>query len=200
MADRDPSRQPTSQIISELIEAAPSSQVTLTWLIDHLHDRSFGILMLLLAIVALIPGASGIVGVLLTIPAMQMILSRPVPVLPRFVGNRPLSTAKLTRLIGRVVPSLRWLERFIRPRWRTPFEATKRVVGVFTLLLGLALLTPIPLSQVPAAIVVMLIAFAYLEQDGLMLCLALLAAIATLGAMGVAGWALIEGLGWLERL
>ena len=200
MASPGDARAPTSKILNDLIARAPDAQVSLAWLIDNLHERSFGILMFLMALIALIPGASGIVGILLMIPAIQMILARPIPVLPNFVGNRPMSTAKLARLIRRIDPTLRWLERIIRPRWRTPFEATKRVVGVFMLLLGLALLAPIPFSQVPAALVVMLVAFAYLEEDGLVLCLALLAALTTLGAMGATGWALIKGLGWLERL
>ncbi|MGE0736130.1 MAG: exopolysaccharide biosynthesis protein [Alphaproteobacteria bacterium] len=200
MSVREDIRAPTSTILGELIAAAPGTHVTLAWLIENLHERSFGILMFLMALIALVPGASGIVGILLMIPAIQMILAQPVPVLPRFVGKRPISVAKLARLIRRIDPTLRWLERIIRPRWRTPFMATQRVVGGFMLLLGFALLAPIPFSQIPAAIVVMLVAFAYLEEDGLVLCLALLAALATLGAMGVAGWALVEGFNWLERM
>jgi hypothetical protein len=76
-------------------------------------------------------------------------------------------------MIGRVVPVLRYLERVIHPRWLTPFEATKRVVGGVVLLLGVSLLAPIPLSNVPPALLIVLIAFAYLEEDGLLLCAAL---------------------------
>ena len=68
---------------------------------------------------------------------------------------------------------LRYLERVIHPRWLTPFEATKRVVGGVVLLLGVSLLAPIPLSNVPPALLMVLIAFAYLEEDGLLLCAAL---------------------------
>jgi len=200
VSDSDQTRAPTSKILGDLIAAAPGTHVSLTWLIDHLHERSFGILMFLMALVALVPGASGVVGILLMIPAIQMIMARPVPVLPRFVGNRPIAVARLARMIRRIQPTLRWLERVIRPRWRTPFVATQRVVGGFMLLLGFALLAPIPFSQVPAALVVMLVAFAYLEEDGLVLCLALVAALATLGAMGVAGWALVKGFNWIERM
>ena len=70
----------------------------------------------------------------------------------------------------RLVPVLRWLERFIRPRWATPFEATKRGVGGVVLLLSASLLAPVPLSNVPPALAIMLIAFAYLEEDGVLLC------------------------------
>jgi hypothetical protein len=38
---------------------------------------------------------------------------------------------------------LRYLERIIHPRWLTPFEATKRIVGGVVLLLGVCLLAPV---------------------------------------------------------
>jgi hypothetical protein len=36
------------------------------------------------------------------------------------------------------------LEQFIRPRWATPFEATKRAVGGVVLLLAASLSPPSP--------------------------------------------------------
>ncbi len=56
---------------------------------------------------------------------------------------------KLADMLMRIIPALRYLERFIRPRWPTPFEATKRVIGGFVLLLGVCLLAPLPLSNIP---------------------------------------------------
>ena len=70
-------------------------------------------------------------------------------------------------MLVRIIPALRYLERFIRPRWPTPFEITKRVVGVVVLLLGVCLLAPIPLSNLPVSLTIVLVAFAYLEEDGL---------------------------------
>jgi Exopolysaccharide synthesis, ExoD len=66
-------------------------------------------------------------------------------------------------MLNRAVPVLRYLERFIRPRWQTPFETTKRVVGGANLLVGTLLFAPIPLSNVPPALVIILLSFAYLE-------------------------------------
>jgi hypothetical protein len=66
-------------------------------------------------------------------------------------------------MLNRAVPVLRYLERFIRPRWQTPFEMTKRVVGGAIVLVGTLLFAPIPLSNVPPALVILLLSFAYLE-------------------------------------
>jgi hypothetical protein len=58
------------------------------------------------------------------------------------------------------------------------FEAAKRTVGVMVLLLtAVLLLTPVPLSNVAPAMVISLISLAYVEEDGLVLSVALFAAI-----------------------
>jgi hypothetical protein len=65
----------------------------------------------------------------------------------------------------------------IYPRWTTPFETTRRLVGGVVLLVSLTLFVPIPLSNIPPAVVIALVAFAYLEEDGALLSLALIAAL-----------------------
>jgi hypothetical protein len=188
-------RTPTSAVLDGLLGEAPAEHVTLDWLMGRLGDRSFGIVLLLLAIVGLLPGASAVAAVLLMVPAAQMVLARPALVFPSRVGARRFEARRLAGLVRRAVPVLRWLERFIRPRWATPFEATKRGVGGVVLLLAASLLAPVPLSNVPPALAIVLIAFAYLEEDGVLLSAALgtalvmLAAAATfVEAMGAASW------------
>jgi hypothetical protein len=78
-----------------------------------------------------------------------------------------------------------YLERFVRPRWSTPFQSTKRVLGVAVLLLSLGLFVPVPMSNIPPALTVLLVAFAYLEEDGMLL--AVIVAVAW-QALGSAGW------------
>jgi hypothetical protein len=130
-------RVPTSVILENLLSAAPDEQVSLAWIVENLRDRSFGIVILLVALVGLVPGVSPIAGILLAIPAIQMMLGRDEPVLPRRLAARRLSKARLTRLIRRLSPTLQRLERVVRPRWTTPFGATKRTVGLVVLLLGI---------------------------------------------------------------
>lgn len=194
------SRPPTSQVLALLVAGAQDETVSLAWLIDHLRERSFGIVMLILGLVALIPGASGFVGVLLAIPAFQMMMARRGPVFPRFLARRPIPAQRFARLVARIDPVLVRMERVIRPRWPTPFEATKRVVGFVLLLLGLALLAPIPFSQVIVALVIVLLSFAYLEEDGLALCIALAAALTTLAATAATVWAAVLGIDFVGQL
>jgi hypothetical protein len=193
-------RAPTSAVLDDLLRLDAPEQVTLGWLMGRLGDRSFGIVLLLLALLGLLPGVSALAGVLLTVPGVQMVLARPGPVSPRRIAARPFEARRLARVLRRVVPVLRFMERFIRPRWATPFETTKRVVGGVVLLLGASLLAPVPLSNVPPALATGLIAFAYLEEDGLLLGVALAVALAMLAVAAVAAWEALSATGWVPGL
>lgn len=191
---------PTSVVLEDLLARAPAEFVTLDWLIGELRERSFGFVMLLMALVAFIPGASTFIGVLLVYPALQMILAREAPGLPRFIASRQISTPRLAAVARRAGVALKWIERFIRPRWATPFVTTKRVIGVVVLALAPTFIWPFPFGHVIPALVVMLLSLAFLEADGVLLCVALIAAVVSLAITGATVWAGIEVTDFLGRL
>ena len=189
---------PASDVLQQLLDEAPADHFTLGWLMGRLHKRSFGIIMLLLAVVAMALGASVVAGVLLMIPAFQMIAGRAAPAFPRRIAAHPLPTRHLAASVQRAVPVLRYLEKVIHPRWPTPFEPTKRLIGAVVLILSASLVfIPIPLSNVIPALVIALISLAYLEEDGLLLSIALLDAAVVLMVELAAIWETILGAKWL---
>jgi hypothetical protein len=127
-------------------------------------------------------------GLLLIIVAFQMARGHDGPLLPKRLGARPIATTKLISMLSRVIPVLRYLERIVRPRWPTPVEITKRTVGGLVILLSLGLFVPVPFSNVPFGLNIILLSFAYLEQDGVLLFLALLAAFCLLAAVLMIVW------------
>ncbi|MGZ3297252.1 MAG: exopolysaccharide biosynthesis protein, partial [Xanthobacteraceae bacterium] len=106
-------------MLQRLLDEMPAGHFTLGWLMGSLRKRSFGIIMLLLAVVAMEPGVSIIAGLLLMIPAFQMMAAQPAPTFPRCIADRPLPTRDLAALVQRAVPVLRYLEKVIHPRWPT---------------------------------------------------------------------------------
>lgn len=179
---------PTSVVLEGLAQGAPDNRLTLAWILDRLRARSFGIVLLLLGIVAILPAVSPVAGILLSIPAYQMIRAHRAPVFPGALARRSLPADRFARTVIRITPTLRLLERFVRPRWPTPFEATKRVVGIVVMMLGGGLFAPIPLSNVPIGLTIILIAFAYLEEDGILLGAALVIGLAMLALGAAALW------------
>jgi hypothetical protein len=116
------------------------------------------------------PVGSTLAGLILAVMAVQLIVGRTQPVFPHFIMTRRLPTNQLLWVGARAIHVLKYLEKLIHPRWPRTFEVAKRAVGVMVLLLtAVLLLTPVPLSNVVPAMVISLIALAYVEQDGLFL-------------------------------
>src|ERR1700730_2222667 len=190
-----------SVVLQRLQDEVPTDHFTLGWLIHSLHKRSFGIIMLLIALVAIAPGLSIVAGLLLMIPAFQMIAGKPAPVFPRRIATRPLPTRQLAAVVQRSVPVLRYLEKAVHPRWHTPLEATKRLVGAVVLMLSATLVfIPIPLSNVVPALVIALISLAYLEEHGVLLLIAVLIAVVVLLVATAAAWEMVVGAKWIIGL
>jgi hypothetical protein len=180
-----------------LLDEAPADRVSLAWLISRLGKRSFGLLMLIVAFLGLAPAVAMLAMLLLPFPAIQMVLGHERPSLPRFLAVRSIPTQRLARLAVRSIPLLKRIEVFVRPRWPTPFEATKRLVGLTILLLAVTLIAPFPFNIVPT-LVIMLISLAYLEEDGILLCISIVAAIFSLLITAGTVMATVRTTGFLE--
>jgi len=194
-------RTPSSRVLEYLLDQAPADYFTLGWLMASLHQRSFGIVMLFLGLLATVPVGSTVPGLMLGAVAAQMIAGRCEPAFPRFITTRRLPTRYLISLAGYAIPVLRYLEKAVHPRWPTAFETAKRFIGVTVLLLTVVLLlTPVPFSNIAPAVVTALISLAYIEEDGLLLCWALLAACVLIAATSAAVWGTIVSAGLITRM
>jgi hypothetical protein len=189
---------PTSVELSRMLDRAQESRVPIAWLMAQLGRRSFGLTFFVMGMVALLPGASTLVGVLLAWPAVQLLLGHEVTALPRLIARRTVGLDGLTRVIRILTPRLQWLERVIRPRWPELFQTTRRMTGLTMLLLGLTMISPVPFSQVVPALVIMLLAVAYMEEDGLALLVSLLSALASLAITAATVWGTVETIDWLD--
>lgn len=185
---------PASTLLEGLLRDAPGDTVTLGWLIKRMGRRSFGLVLLLLGVLALLPAVNIVAGLLLIIPAMQLIRGRAAPVFPRRIAARALPVRPLAALIRRVVPVLRTVERVTRSRPIATPLTTSRLTGAMTLVLAVLVVgTPIPLGNIPFAIGVIMVALAELEQDGILLGLVLGLMVLVFGAMlGAVTWALLR--------
>lgn len=181
-----------------MLDRAEGAVVSIGWLMAQLGRRSFGLTLLVMAVVGFLPGASIFVGLLVAWLAVQMVLGHETAVLPRFIARRGIGVDRLARVAGIVAPRLALVERLVRPRWPTPFETTKRLTGAVMLLLGLTMMSPVPFSHVVPALVIMLLALAYLEEDGIALLVALVAALASLSLTAATVWGTVETVDWLD--
>jgi hypothetical protein len=187
----------TSDLLTRLMNEAPKDTVDLDWLLGHLQKRAFGLLLLILVIAILVPGLGIAASVAIAFPAVELMMDRDRPSLPRFLTKRSFATQRFIKWAGRSLPFLRLVERVSRSRWHTPAHATKRAIGLLVLLLAISGIWPLPLINLVPAVTIALLAIAYLQEDGLLLAVSFCVGILSLLVFCFLVWKSAGALGSL---
>ena len=174
-----------SVVLRAVIDDATDEHFTLEWLMGHLPKNSFGVIMLVLSLITVLPVISVVSRLLLMILAGQIIIGYHAPVLPRRLLARKFPAYYLTRLDRHAIPALRKLEKIVRPRWPVVLVGIARPITAFIaiLLIVVSLVAPVPLLNLLPAFVCSLLALAHIEHDGVLLVLALIVAVAMLAVV-----------------
>ena len=190
---------PISASLAQLAEDAPPERASIEWFVSRLQDQSFGLLVLVMAIIGLTPGIASVSGFLLAIPSVQMMLGHESPALPAFLSRRSISTAHFSRWIARVLPLFRYAESLVHPRWQMSPATTKRVTGAVILVMAATITLPFPFAYIIPMLVIIAIAFAYLEKDGLLLSVSFAAAFLSFVFSAVQVWAALKAASFIVR-
>ncbi len=183
---------PASAIIERVMRSGTQETVTLDWLLKQSPVAARETLMLVLALTALIPGASLPAGLILLLLAIPMLFAQDGIWLPRYVADRTISMPRLARLVDRVLPVLRWQERLIHPVAQDLVGLSRPFGALLIVALSVTLLVPLPLSNVPPALAIALIAVSYLEASGVLLAFAAFSGVLSLAVTGSTVWAAID--------
>ena len=157
--------------------------------------------MLILGIAAAAPGISILAGILLLVAAFQMMIGLSWLTFPKWMATRELPRRPVDAIVRRAIPILACVESTIYPRLATPPEATKRIVGsAIFILTARLLLIPFPLSNILPAVLIAFISLAYLEQDGLLLIVGLVAGCLLLILEWGLIWQIAQDAKWMTGL
>jgi len=169
-------RRPPPARLSSLFErlaADGEGPITIAEIRAALGDRSLATLLIFFAIFNLLPlppPSSAILGLPLLIVAAQMVYGSTSVWLPKRILAISLTREQFRSGMGRVVPWLVWLEKYIRPRY-WPFwpKQGERIVGGMALVLAVVVTMPIPLGNWLPAFSITLLGFSLSERDGVLL-------------------------------
>lgn len=163
---------PISRRLYQLVEDAEGDSVTLDWILSQLHERAFGLFLLVLALPCCIPflyGVPQIVALPLMFVSAQILLGRTSPWLPGHLGAREVSKLSLQNLADRAKPWLEKIEAISRPRLggltRPPLD---RIVGVALVLFSASILVPLPATNTVPGFAVVIISMGLLQRDGIL--------------------------------
>lgn len=189
------SRMSLTQLLERLDDANDGKTIQLRNVIETFESRGFGPLITLPGLIALlptgaIPGVPSVCGLFIALIAVQQLLGRQSPWLPRKLGERGISRGKLHRSIERVKPWTRRIDSLLAPRLSFLMEPfARRLVAVLVTALGLAM---IPLELVPfaaaiPALAITVVGLGMTANDGL---LSLIGIVLSLGGAVSAFWLL----------
>jgi hypothetical protein len=163
--------------------------ITLEQMLEQIGRRAYGPLLLIIGLISIspatiIPGATTVFATLTLLIAVQLLLHRKRPWLPKFALRMKLSEQKLDKFIRACRPATRVIDKIIRPR--LTFLSEQPCVTVIALLVVLAALITYPLSFIPIApllpgLAVCLFGLGLTARDGLLLAIGA-------GLMGFAGY------------
>lgn len=167
----------TTRGLLERISRDHPGTVPLGDLLDAFSERAFGLFLLVALLPAFLPlpaGAGAVSGPLVSLVGLQLLLQAEHPWLPRWLQRRPVATAAIDRLQVRLARPLAWLERISRPRWQPMIDhgAAKALTGLLLIVLGAVLALPVPLTNYPFGLVLLVFAIALIERDGITLAIA----------------------------
>jgi hypothetical protein len=190
----EPRTPRTSELLTAIASAEGAERVLFGDLIAAMRNRAFGVSFLLFGIpncLPMPPGIPVICGVIVALIAAQMVMGRDQLWLPRWLALRSFARKDLRRIVGRAEPWIQWLERFARPRLHLFADArSRRIIGVVGMILGLALVLPIPIiGNIPLGIPICILGLGIVERDGAII---IAGYVAT-----VLGLLVTAGLGWL---
>jgi hypothetical protein len=171
------SAPPHAQHSSDLLAALarwPGPRLHVRDIVRILGDRAYALLVVLLGLpncLPMPPPIPLICGIMLAGVAVQLIIARPQPWLPKFLMERSIGMDVVENASRRMLPWLARIERFSRPRMVILQEdLALRLVGVVLLAFALGLLVAAPvIGQIPIGFGVCLIGLALVERDGVLL-------------------------------
>ncbi len=161
-------QKPISEVLREL---GAEDSMRLGDIVDRFGRRAFGSLLFVFAIPNLLPlppGSSTVLGAPLLLLTPQVAFGAHAPWLPKWLDDREISGADITRVFNRLLPWVERIEKISRPRLGFMFGTVgDRAIGVVCALLSFVLILPIPLGNLLPALTIGVLGFSLFQRDGL---------------------------------
>ena len=180
----------TSEILRQILADNPQDKISVEQILKGMGTSSFGTTIMVFSIPEVIPipvpGMSAIVALPEVLLGTQLMLGKKEVRLPKALLKRSIPRKAFEKAVKAILPFLEKAERQVKPRWQwASSPAAKRFLGAFVLVLACVIALPIPMTNMPPAIAIFIIALGLVERDGKM--------IAAGVALGLASIALIGG-------
>jgi hypothetical protein len=185
-----------STILSALVERGETNPLRVRDLLDALHERAFGMAMLIFILpntppMPGIPYVSTLTGIPICLFALQMLLGLDRPWLPSGIARREIPQRRVRVVWKKILPVFQRVEKYVRPRnLALTSQFAERLLAVVILVMAIILSLPIPAGNLLPAWAIALLSLGLMERDGRIIIAGLVmtvVSLAWLAALLIAG-------------
>jgi hypothetical protein len=206
MTNHSPASKKSVSAVFDSLEhwAQKHEELPLGELVKRLGEQGLGLIVIVLSIPFLQPipmfGLSTVLGAVMMVVGLAIFLDKAAWV-PERLARRKIPSSLVVAIChgGRKV--FAFLEKFIRPRASFFYEGrfSKRLSGLFIFLSAflLALPLPIPGTNTPPAVALLLLSLGFIERDGVAIVLGYLSFAITLAYFVFLAWASLAGANYM---
>lgn len=180
---KDHKKEKTFEILLVFLKNMQSDNFSIAELVGALRERSFGILLLIMAIpnaclVGSLPMVSFVFGFIIILLSFQIIFQQHQLNLPKVIGEKTFSNKQLEYILNKYISRLVQIEKYIKMRWLCLTSPLGEIIlGIICLLHGILIILPIPLGNFLPGIALVFLAVGVIEKDGLFIIIGYLLSI-----------------------
>ncbi len=110
-----------------------------------------------------------------------MLVGFRAPIVPKFISKRTFQIDSFRRLVDKSIPFIEKIEQYVKPRWLfLTLPPISFLVGLVVVGLACIVMLPLPLSNLPPAIALLILSIGLLERDGVIIFIGIAVAIIAL--------------------
>lgn len=176
-----------SEGLREMLAAEPEGDFTLRAVFEHLAGRGHAALMVVMALLTWLPVISVVTGPILVFVGLRFSFGKR-PWLPKWLLDRPVQRSTIASVVKTCESLEKRTSRLLRPRAVGLVRNVwlHRALGVVVAICGVLLPLPIPLTNIPLALPVIIIGLALIEDDGVYAVVGLALALVVFSSLAAA--------------
>ncbi|GJL84439.1 MAG: hypothetical protein DHS20C02_02140 [Micavibrio sp.] len=161
-----------SDVFTDFQAGLSGSDVSIANILDALHERGFGFLLLIFAApmalpIPVPPGINILLASPLIILTAQQAIGRRTIWMPEAIKKKNLSREKFDSTLNAVIPWMKKLEVVFRPRFSFATQGIfSNIIGLMGLIMALTVCIPLPLTNTVPSLGIALMAIGVIMRDG----------------------------------
>jgi hypothetical protein len=172
-----------SELLAEFVDNLTSEKVSVKEIINYFGDQGFFLLLIIFALPTAIPlpyppGLTILTGLPLIILAVQMLLYKRMPSLPRWIMSFQIKTTLIIKIVQKILPYIYKMENITTPRILILSSMMgEKVIGVISLICAIFIASPLFFAHLIPAIGIILMCLGFINRDGIVIIIGIITSI-----------------------